>query len=60
MDLARIAAPTLLIWGEWDRWLPRESVQSLGGGVGRRGQARRPGADHGDVVAAGGGLGLRP
>jgi non-heme chloroperoxidase len=23
-ELGRIAAPTLLVWGEWDRWLPRE------------------------------------
>jgi non-heme chloroperoxidase len=28
-DLARIAAPTLLIWGEWDRWLPREEEDQL-------------------------------
>jgi non-heme chloroperoxidase len=27
--LARIAAPTLLIWGEWDRWLPREEEDRL-------------------------------
>ena len=25
-DLGRVAAPTLLIWGEWDRWLPREEL----------------------------------
>jgi non-heme chloroperoxidase len=25
----RIAAPTLLIWGEWDRWLPREEEDQL-------------------------------
>jgi non-heme chloroperoxidase len=29
-DLARIAAPTLLIWGEWDRFLPREEEDHLG------------------------------
>jgi non-heme chloroperoxidase len=29
-DLGRIAAPTLLIWGEWDRWLPREEEDHLG------------------------------
>jgi non-heme chloroperoxidase len=29
MDLGRIAAPTLLIWGEWDRWLPREEEDQL-------------------------------
>jgi non-heme chloroperoxidase len=28
-DLGRIAAPTLLIWGEWDRWLPREEEDQL-------------------------------
>jgi non-heme chloroperoxidase len=28
-DLRRIAAPTLLIWGEWDRWLPREEEDQL-------------------------------
>lgn len=28
-DLERIAAPTLLIWGEWDRWLPREEEEQL-------------------------------
>jgi len=28
-DLGRIAAPTLLIWGEWDRWLPREEEDHL-------------------------------
>jgi non-heme chloroperoxidase len=28
-DLGRIAAPTLLIWGEWDRWLPREEEDDL-------------------------------
>jgi non-heme chloroperoxidase len=26
-ELWRIAAPTLLIWGEWDRWLPREEEE---------------------------------
>ena len=26
-DLGRIVAPTLLIWGEWDRWLPREGCR---------------------------------
>jgi non-heme chloroperoxidase len=35
-DLGRIAAPTLLIWGEWDRWLPREEEDQLA--------ARIPGA----------------
>jgi non-heme chloroperoxidase len=35
-DLGRIAAPTLLIWGEWDRWLPREEEDELA--------ARIPGA----------------
>ena len=35
-DLERIAAPTLLIWGEWDRWLPREEEDHLA--------ARIPGA----------------
>jgi non-heme chloroperoxidase len=29
-ELWRIAAPTLLIWGEWDRWLPREEEDHLG------------------------------
>ena len=29
-ELWRIAAPTLLIWGEWDRWLPREEEHHLG------------------------------
>jgi non-heme chloroperoxidase len=29
-DLWRIAAPTLLVWGEWDRWLPREEEDHLG------------------------------
>jgi non-heme chloroperoxidase len=28
-DLGRITAPTLLIWGEWDRWLPREEEDHL-------------------------------
>jgi pimeloyl-ACP methyl ester carboxylesterase len=28
-DLGRIAAPTLLIWGEWDRFLPREEEDHL-------------------------------
>jgi non-heme chloroperoxidase len=28
-DLGRIAAPTLLIWGEWDRWLPQEEEDQL-------------------------------
>jgi non-heme chloroperoxidase len=28
-ELGRIAAPTLLIWGEWDRWLPREEEDQL-------------------------------
>jgi pimeloyl-ACP methyl ester carboxylesterase len=28
-DLGRIAVPTLLIWGEWDRWLPREEEDQL-------------------------------
>jgi non-heme chloroperoxidase len=28
-DLGRIAAPTLLVWGEWDRWLPREEEDQL-------------------------------
>jgi non-heme chloroperoxidase len=28
-DLGRITAPTLLIWGEWDRWLPREEEDQL-------------------------------
>ena len=35
-DLGRIAAPTLLIWGEWDRWLPREEEDQVA--------ARIPGA----------------
>jgi non-heme chloroperoxidase len=29
-DLWRITAPTLLVWGEWDRWLPREEEEHLG------------------------------
>jgi non-heme chloroperoxidase len=29
-ELWRIAAPTLLVWGEWDRWLPREEEDHLG------------------------------
>jgi non-heme chloroperoxidase len=29
VELRRIAAPTLLIWGEWDRWLPREEEDHL-------------------------------
>jgi non-heme chloroperoxidase len=29
-DLWRITAPTLLVWGEWDRWLPREEQEHLG------------------------------
>jgi len=29
-DLWRIAAPTLLVWGQWDRWLPREEEEHLG------------------------------
>jgi non-heme chloroperoxidase len=28
-EVGRIAAPTLLVWGEWDRWLPREEEQDL-------------------------------
>jgi non-heme chloroperoxidase len=28
-ELGRIAAPTLLVWGEWDRWLPREEEDQL-------------------------------
>ena len=28
-ELRRIAAPTLLVWGEWDRWLPREEEGHL-------------------------------
>jgi non-heme chloroperoxidase len=28
-DLGRIAAPTLLMWGEWDRFLPREEEDDL-------------------------------
>jgi non-heme chloroperoxidase len=28
-ELARITARTLLIWGEWDRWLPREEEDQL-------------------------------
>ena len=28
-EVGRIAAPTLLIWGEWDRWLPREEEDQL-------------------------------
>jgi non-heme chloroperoxidase len=28
-ELERIAAPTLLVWGEWDRWLPREEENHL-------------------------------
>jgi non-heme chloroperoxidase len=28
-ELGRITAPTLLIWGEWDRWLPREEEDQL-------------------------------
>jgi pimeloyl-ACP methyl ester carboxylesterase len=28
-ELGRIAAPTLLVWGEWDRWLPREEEDHL-------------------------------
>src|SRR5512132_157637 len=28
-DLGRSAAPTLRIWGEWDRWLPREEEDDL-------------------------------
>jgi pimeloyl-ACP methyl ester carboxylesterase len=28
-ELGRIAAPTLLIWGEWDRFLPREEEDDL-------------------------------
>jgi non-heme chloroperoxidase len=29
-ELWRITAPTLLVWGEWDRWLPREEEDHLG------------------------------
>jgi pimeloyl-ACP methyl ester carboxylesterase len=29
-ELGRITAPTMLIWGEWDRWLPREEEDHLG------------------------------
>ena len=29
-ELWRINAPTLLVWGEWDRWLPREEEDHLG------------------------------
>jgi non-heme chloroperoxidase len=32
-DLARIAAPTLLVWGEWDRWLPREEEDQLAAAI---------------------------
>jgi non-heme chloroperoxidase len=32
-DLGRIAAPTLLIWGEWDRWLPREEEDHLAAAI---------------------------
>jgi pimeloyl-ACP methyl ester carboxylesterase len=28
-EVGRIAAPTLLVWGEWDRWLPREEEDDL-------------------------------
>ena len=28
-ELDRIAAPTLLVWGEWDRFLPREEEDQL-------------------------------
>ena len=29
-ELWRIGVPTLLVWGEWDRWLPREEEDHLG------------------------------
>jgi pimeloyl-ACP methyl ester carboxylesterase len=32
-DLGRIAAPTLLIWGEWDRWLPGEEEDQLAAAI---------------------------
>jgi non-heme chloroperoxidase len=32
-ELGRIAAPTLLIWGEWDRWLPREEEDHLAAAI---------------------------
>jgi non-heme chloroperoxidase len=32
-ELGRIAAPTLLIWGEWDRWLPREEEDQLAAAI---------------------------
>jgi non-heme chloroperoxidase len=32
-DLPRIAAPTLLVWGEWDRWLPREEEDQLAAAI---------------------------
>ena len=40
--------------------LQQQRAQPLGGAIGRGGQPGRPGADHGDVVAAEGGLGLDP
>jgi pimeloyl-ACP methyl ester carboxylesterase len=32
-DRGRIAAPTLCIWGEWDRWLPREEEDDLAAAI---------------------------
>jgi non-heme chloroperoxidase len=32
-DLGRIAAPTLLIWGEWDRWLPHDEENQLAAAI---------------------------
>src|SRR5204862_3717415 len=32
-ELDRIAAPTLLIWGAWDRWLPREEAEQRAGAI---------------------------
>jgi non-heme chloroperoxidase len=32
-ELGRIAAPTLLIWGEWDRWLPHDEEDQLAAAI---------------------------